>query len=54
METEALIHVPLTSHNVVCQEKEAAVPILTVGNVQGDYTALAVMGGFITACVEKA
>jgi hypothetical protein len=32
----------------------AAVPILTVGNVQGDWTALGEMGGTITARLEKA
>ena len=33
---------------------EAAVPLLTLGNVQGDWTALGEMGGAITARVEKA
>jgi len=35
-------------------EPAAAVPILTVGHVQGDWTALKKMGGSITARVEKA
>ena len=33
---------------------EAAVPILTIGNVQGDWIALGEMGESITARLEKA
>ena len=36
------------------EEPTAAVPILTVGNVQGDWETLRDMGGAITARLEKA
>jgi hypothetical protein len=36
------------------EEPTAAVPILTVGNVQGDWETLRDMGGSITAKIEKA
>jgi hypothetical protein len=35
------------------QQPAAAVPLLTVGNVQGDWGALRKMGGSISARVEK-
>ena len=36
------------------QQPAAAVPLLTVGNVQGDWVGLRNMGGSITARVEQA